>query len=361
MKHRLLIPILIIFLLSLSGCECKHEWTQATCISPNVCSLCSETEGELGDHTWNEASCTAPQICSICEATQGSALGHNWQDATCSAPQTCQRCGETQGESLAHTPGEPVATYDVINLLTNYTDYCTVCGEEIATYTKRTESYVGEDAFALNAEEFVTRINHVFSTRDTWVTQFISTNSQRTSWTAELETMESDGETAVRVNLICDGITYGHIEFYVPFPESEEYTNRIIRKDETTVPDICAIRVYLNFLEIAMQLNQTEDVTSQEEFNALYRSALTYYSEQCESLLFDILYPIYKSFYPPIDDLDIEYRILTGYQKTQDFLSTDLLFEEQWGGIYHQYINLLVNKVSYYVNFSVSPDILFNP
>ncbi len=39
-------------------------------------------------HEWVEASCTAPKICSLCNITVGDKLGHNYVDGTCS------RCGD---------------------------------------------------------------------------------------------------------------------------------------------------------------------------------------------------------------------------------------------------------------------------
>lgn len=77
MKRKSLTAAFSFFLiLILTGCSCAHEWTDADCINPAVCTKCGET-GDL-------------------------ALGHQWADATCSTPQICTHCGETQGMPLSH-------------------------------------------------------------------------------------------------------------------------------------------------------------------------------------------------------------------------------------------------------------------
>ena len=38
----------------LSACSCRHEWTDATCTEPKVCSKCGETEGDALGHSWGE-------------------------------------------------------------------------------------------------------------------------------------------------------------------------------------------------------------------------------------------------------------------------------------------------------------------
>jgi len=79
MKKKL--PVLAALLLAavLSGCACKHEFNEADCLNPQVCTKC----GEQG----------------------AAALGHSFVPATCDVPETCTRCGETQGEKLAHVYG----------------------------------------------------------------------------------------------------------------------------------------------------------------------------------------------------------------------------------------------------------------
>lgn len=70
--------------------ECQHQWTDATCKAPKTCSLCGETEGEVGDHSWVNATCQAPKTCSVCSATEGEVGDHSYVDGICSV------CGEAE-------------------------------------------------------------------------------------------------------------------------------------------------------------------------------------------------------------------------------------------------------------------------
>lgn len=99
MKKKLIYLILsAVMLLSLTGCQCKHEWAEANCVNAAVCSKCGEVQGE--------------------------ALGHNWAAADCETPETCARCGETQGEALGHNFDQwSVGEIDMSRS-------CTVCGAE---------------------------------------------------------------------------------------------------------------------------------------------------------------------------------------------------------------------------------------
>lgn len=67
MKKRCLLFLgaLLVFCM-LAGCECKHEWAEATCTEPKTCAKCGETEGEALGHTWIDATCTEPKTCSVC-------------------------------------------------------------------------------------------------------------------------------------------------------------------------------------------------------------------------------------------------------------------------------------------------------
>lgn len=102
------------------------------------------------EHEWSEATCTEPQVCSICGQTQGEALGHDVQEwtvdkeATCSEKGSrsgvCTRCGETVSEDIPkaeHTPGdwEVSKDYSVSSSGTvtpgEEVIECSVCGEVI--------------------------------------------------------------------------------------------------------------------------------------------------------------------------------------------------------------------------------------
>lgn len=100
-RYLLILGVLFVFCM-LTGCECKHEWAEATCTEPKTCTKCGETEGEALGHSWVDATCTEPKTCSVCGATEGDPIGHKWSEATCTEPKTCSVCGETEGEPLGH-------------------------------------------------------------------------------------------------------------------------------------------------------------------------------------------------------------------------------------------------------------------
>lgn len=132
MKKRLGLLIICLALLALSGCACKHEWTAADCLKPQVCAKCGEEGAEkaLG-HDWAEAICQAPKTCRRCGETEGQALEHDWAEAACQTPETCRLCGETQGEALGHSFGD----WSIEG--TQMTHVCEVCGETESTEVDR--------------------------------------------------------------------------------------------------------------------------------------------------------------------------------------------------------------------------------
>ena len=104
MKRLVLIMLTILMLLSFIGCGHKHEWTNATCVSPPICEVCGDVqEGATAlGHDWLEASCSFPKKCSRCDLTEGEVLPHSFVDATCEKAKTCDECGEVEGEPLGH-------------------------------------------------------------------------------------------------------------------------------------------------------------------------------------------------------------------------------------------------------------------
>lgn len=127
MKKRIpLIICLLICLVILAGCGCKHTWVEADCITAKTCSDCGKTEGEPLGHSWADAACEAPKTCSICAATEGDAPGHSWADATCEAPKTCTVCAAAEGEPLAHI--FEISEYTVTDDIPVQTSTCNICG-----------------------------------------------------------------------------------------------------------------------------------------------------------------------------------------------------------------------------------------
>lgn len=76
-KMKLFSAVLVLAMLlsALTGCACKHEWTDADCKAPKTCKLCGETQGEkTEDHRWEEATTEAPKTCTVCGKTEGEKI-----------------------------------------------------------------------------------------------------------------------------------------------------------------------------------------------------------------------------------------------------------------------------------------------
>ena len=71
-----ILVVLMLCVVILTGCACKHQWADATCLTPKTCTLCEETEGEPAGHSWTAATCETPKTCTVCAATEGDPLGH---------------------------------------------------------------------------------------------------------------------------------------------------------------------------------------------------------------------------------------------------------------------------------------------
>lgn len=101
---RRILPILLIVLLTLSGCACRHQWQGGSCTQSRICAHCGQEEGTAPGHTWQSATCTEPARCSSCGQTQGDPLPHRWQSATTEKPKTCADCGAVEGERIITDP-----------------------------------------------------------------------------------------------------------------------------------------------------------------------------------------------------------------------------------------------------------------
>lgn len=95
--------ILLLICLLLTSCSCKHEWTEADCVNPQVCAKCSETGAAALGHSWSAATCTEPERCSRCGNIQGNPLGHSfgeWAFAETEMTHACSRCGYSEAAPL---------------------------------------------------------------------------------------------------------------------------------------------------------------------------------------------------------------------------------------------------------------------
>lgn len=121
---------MLVVLLVLTGCSCKHQWTEANCVEAKTCALCNITEGEPTGHNWVAASCTTSKTCTLCNEVVGEALGHSWVEADCENPKTCTVCALTEGEATGHSWS------DWIRVETDACRSCTSCSaEDVITMT----------------------------------------------------------------------------------------------------------------------------------------------------------------------------------------------------------------------------------
>ena len=77
MKLRLFaaLPAAIVLMMTLSGCDCQHQWQEANCVDPKICTICYQTQGKPNDdHRWKEATTDAPETCSVCGLTRGEII-----------------------------------------------------------------------------------------------------------------------------------------------------------------------------------------------------------------------------------------------------------------------------------------------
>lgn len=69
-----LVALAVLMGLLLTGCECKHQWQDATCNTPKTCEKCGVTEGDVLTHMWADATTDAPKTCTLCGLTEGEKI-----------------------------------------------------------------------------------------------------------------------------------------------------------------------------------------------------------------------------------------------------------------------------------------------
>ena len=81
------------------GCNKKHthDYEDATCTQPKICTICGQTEGDPLGHTYDN---DCDDICNVCGETR--IVQHQFIDATCEEPKTCIACGKQEGQALGH-------------------------------------------------------------------------------------------------------------------------------------------------------------------------------------------------------------------------------------------------------------------
>lgn len=136
-KQILTLSFLIISSIVLTGCGCKHEWNEATCLEPKTCSECGETEGDVSDHLWEEATCLEPKKCTICETTEGEPIGHvagYWE----------------------------IENYNYIEAVQEECKRCNYCSEIMEQTKTNMDSLHDNTKFLFTMNEFNERLNYIF-------------------------------------------------------------------------------------------------------------------------------------------------------------------------------------------------------
>lgn len=60
----LLLTVMMVSLLT--GCCLSHDWQEATCTTPKVCTKCGKAEGDAQGHIWEAATAYTHKKCSTC-------------------------------------------------------------------------------------------------------------------------------------------------------------------------------------------------------------------------------------------------------------------------------------------------------
>ena len=101
------ICLLVLLACSLTACDCKHEWKDATC--------------------------TEPQTCKVCASTKGDVLAHSVVEATYQMGEHCASCGELFGEPILSEFVRTGKSYQTVDL--------TVAQGKVYTYVTGRDNY----------------------------------------------------------------------------------------------------------------------------------------------------------------------------------------------------------------------------
>lgn len=91
------IAIAVVLVALVIGFFTIHDWSEPTCESPAICSICKQEKGEPLGHDYTTLTCTQDKACKHCGEIKEKAPGHEWIPATYTAPKECLNCGITEG------------------------------------------------------------------------------------------------------------------------------------------------------------------------------------------------------------------------------------------------------------------------
>lgn len=316
MKQRpFLLSFLIVLVLLLSGCRCEHEWI--------------------------DANCESARICKICESTDGDALGHQWEEATCLAPMTCSRCSQVNGDPLSHVPSDPKVSSDYIRRESIQMQYCQVC--ETVLDSKLTYlPMVQNKLFVLNAEDMVKRLNCVYA------------DMEKEGWYAILaDHTYSDGSTVTKIYIQHNDIKYAEILLKTPNPDqdAEEPLIEII-PEQKTKPILAQLTVYINFTDIATQVQGLGNELTEDEVMDTADSIVELL-KNIDTLYRDVVVPVMMTCAPTLTESNIEESLNT-------YKNNSLISAENYGEIAVEYVNLFSLFISHVFAISASEDYCIN-
>lgn len=92
-----------------------HNWTDATCDRPRICTRCGRSDGEPLAHEWKSIGDEGLRMCSLCRVFECEIAGHIWKDTVCGPSRICSLCSAADGTVPAHTFGKWYPTENSIH------------------------------------------------------------------------------------------------------------------------------------------------------------------------------------------------------------------------------------------------------
>lgn len=109
----------------------------ASCDNGDTSNESTASAAATHTHNWTEATCTSPNKCTICGVTEGKALGHDYGEWVATKAATCTQVGEK--EAVCSVCGvKKVDTIKALGHTPNSDSICTVCGK-VAPYMTSSE------------------------------------------------------------------------------------------------------------------------------------------------------------------------------------------------------------------------------
>lgn len=98
-------------------------------------------------------------ICSL--VMSGCSCNHEWENATCVEPKICTLCGTTDGEPLGHIPGDWKITNTIEQAKQCWVQRCSNCDKLLDTQMHDLDSFSVDSTFIFTPEEFMKRFEQI--------------------------------------------------------------------------------------------------------------------------------------------------------------------------------------------------------